>query len=96
MEFVFELILELFLEGGIEISKNKKISKWIRYPVLALVVLFFVTVLALIFLVGIMMFSTNIPVSLFLIGVGLIMLVGTILKFRRMYLEMVNKQKRTA
>lgn len=96
MEFVFELILEMFLEGGMEISKNEKISKWIRYPVLALVVLFFVTVLALIFLVGIMMFSTNIPVSLFLIGVGLIMLVGTILKFRRMYLEMVNKQKRTA
>lgn len=96
MEFVFELILELFLEGGMEISKNKKISKWIRYPVLALVVLFFVTVLALIFLVGIMMFSTNIPVSLFVIGVGLIMLVGTILKFRRMYLEMMNKQKRTA
>lgn len=96
MEFVFELILELFLEGSMEISKNKKISKWIRYPVLALVVLFFVTVLALIFLVGIMMFSTNILASLFVIGVGLIMLVGTILKFRRMYLEMVNKQKRTA
>ena len=94
MEFVFELILELFLESGIEVSKNKKVSKWIRYPALALVVLFFVTVLALIFFVGIMIFPENILAGIFIIGVGIIMLVGTILKFRKMYLEMITGNKK--
>ncbi len=34
MEFLVELIGEVFFEGITEIIKNKKISKWIRYPIL--------------------------------------------------------------
>lgn len=93
MEFIFELILELFLESGMEVGKNKKVSKWIRYPILALVIVFFIIVLSLIFFMGIMIFQTNILASLFIIGVGFIMLVGTVLKFRKLYLELMNNQK---
>ena len=32
MDFIIELVMELLLEGSIEISSNKKVSKWIRYP----------------------------------------------------------------
>ena len=41
MEYLFEFIAELLLEGSLEISKNKKISKWIRYPLLITISLFF-------------------------------------------------------
>lgn len=30
MEFVIELLLDLIIEGSIEVGKNKKVSKWIR------------------------------------------------------------------
>ena len=41
MEFIIECILELLLEGSIEVLPNKKISKWIRYPLAIFVILFF-------------------------------------------------------
>ena len=44
MDDVIEFILELILEGTIEISSNKKVPKWIRYPLIALIVLIFAIV----------------------------------------------------
>ena len=41
MDIVLEFFLELIVDGGIEASGNKKLSRWIRYPLIALVVLFF-------------------------------------------------------
>lgn len=35
MDELIEFILDLLLEGGIELSANKKVSKWIRYPIIA-------------------------------------------------------------
>ena len=40
MEYVIEFILELLVDGTIEILPNKKVSKWIRYPLGILVGLF--------------------------------------------------------
>lgn len=40
LDELFEFILELVVEGSIEISKNKKINKWIRYPLIALIIIF--------------------------------------------------------
>lgn len=41
MELLFEFLGEIFFEGIIEIIKNKKISKWIRYPLFLLISVFF-------------------------------------------------------
>lgn len=92
MDLVFEFILELFLEGGIEVSKNKKISKWIRYPILAIIILFFSIMIFGILFIGILLISVNILASIFMIGIGLFMLIGTISKFRKVYLETVNSK----
>ncbi len=87
MEFLLEFILELFLEGSMEISSNKKISKWIRYPLMAFILFFFLTVIGLIFFTGILTFSDNKLLSILLLLCGMIMLIGTIIKFRNLYLK---------
>ena len=42
MDTLFEFILELFVEGGVEIGSDKKVSRWIRYPLILFVSLFFI------------------------------------------------------
>lgn len=41
MDLLFEIIMELFLEGSIEINSNERVSKWIRYPILVMLILLF-------------------------------------------------------
>lgn len=87
MEFLLEFILELFLEESIEISSNKKINKWIRYPLMILVILFFVAVIGLIFFTGVLAFPINKWLSILLLIFGMIMSIGTIVKFRSLFLK---------
>lgn len=91
MELIFEFICELLLEGSIEISSNKKISKWIRYPLIFLIVLFFLTVIGLILFLGIILFNKNIIASLFIMCVGVMLLILSIIKFKKIY---IKKEKR--
>lgn len=79
-----EFIVELLLEGSIEISSNKKISKWIRYP---LIVLFFLSVICLILFLGISLFNKNILGGLFVIDIGIILLILSMVKFRKVYIK---------
>lgn len=93
MEFIVELILELFLEGGIEVSSNKNISKWIRYPILVLMVLFFLVVIFGIIILGLFLLPESIFGGIFVTVVGLVMLGMAIYKFKTGYLEVINKKK---
>ncbi|OUN99512.1 hypothetical protein B5F98_01900 [Pseudoflavonifractor sp. An44] len=85
MDILFELFLELIVDGVIETSGNKKLSRWIRYPLIALVVLFFGAVIALIFYLALGL-SSNEPVASVIFSLlGLFFLVGTVLKLRKLY-----------
>lgn len=53
---MLEFIGELILEAVMEITKNKKISKWIRYPILLLVIMFYGFIVLGILSLGIQMF----------------------------------------
>lgn len=86
MEYIFEFILELALEGSVEISKNRKVSKIIRYPLIAIIILFFLTVICLIFLTGILILKENLIAGIFFIIIGMFMLVMSIIKFKKVYL----------
>ena len=44
MDFILELLFELFVEGTLELSKNIKVPKTIRYPLLGLIILFVIAV----------------------------------------------------
>lgn len=87
MDLLFEIVVELLLEGSLEISSNRKISKWIRYPILVMLILFFGVVIVGLFGFGIYIFKDSIPLSIIIIICSIIILVGCIIKFRKIYNE---------
>lgn len=56
MDLLLEFIFELVLESSIEIAKDKKVNKWIRYPVALFLSLFIIAVICVLLYVGIMFF----------------------------------------
>ncbi len=91
MEYIFEFILELVLEGGIEVSKSRKIPNYIRYPLIGILSLFFIAVIGLVFWAGILSLKENIPSGILLILVGLFLLIMSVIRFRKTYLTKINK-----
>lgn len=92
MEYLFEFILELIVEGSIEASKSNKIPKYIRYPLIIIISLFFIIVIGLVFLAGFLVLKENILVGILLILLGLWMLIMSIIKFKKTYLSKINKK----
>lgn len=87
MDLLVEFILELILEGSIEIVKIKKIPKFIRYPILGLIILFFSTIIFGLIILGILFLKKNILFGLFIIILGLIFLISSIFKIKTQYKE---------
>lgn len=88
MEFVFEILLELILDGSFEISKNKKVSKIIRYPLIGFIILLFLGVTLLIFYTGILAYQKiNKICGILFIIIGIVFFVTSIIKFKKLYLE---------
>ena len=87
MDDLIEFILELLLEGGIELSSNKKVTKWIRYPLIFIISILFLLVVALIFYLGIWIYKESIALSIAFIILSVAMLYGSINKFKKIYLE---------
>lgn len=54
MDLLLEFIFELVLESSVEIAKDKKINKCIRYTLALLLLLFIIAVIGIILFVGIM------------------------------------------
>lgn len=87
MEFLIEALLNLLLEESIKISSNKRISKFIRYPLIILIILFFAVIILGLLILGIVILSKNIYAGLLLIIISLIMLISGIIKFKKIYIE---------
>ena len=92
MEYIFEFIIELVFESGIEVSKSNKLPKYIRYPLIIIISLFFIAVIGLIFLVGILSLKENILLGILLILIGLFMFIMSVIKFRKTYLTKINQE----
>lgn len=88
MEILFEILVELILEGTFEISKNRKVPKFIRYPLIFLIVLLFLGVAVLIFYTGVLVYQKiNKFCGIFLIVLGIAFVIGAILNFKKEYLR---------
>lgn len=76
MDFLIELIGEVFIEGLFELATNKKVPKIIRYPLFTLFVLLYLTLVGLLVLLGIKLYVDNKLASLILwiLAVGLIII----------------------
>ena len=92
MDLIFEFIVELILDGTIELCKSRKVPKFIRYPLIILMALFFAAVICIIILTGIAALQGYLILGIILILFGLLMLVMAVIKFRKIYLSK-KKQK---
>ena len=86
MELLIELLLELIVDGSIEVSSNKKLPKWIRYPLIVFLILFFGLIYLFIFGIGILMLKENIYAGILMIVLGIVLLIFGVIKFKKIYL----------
>ena len=100
MEFILEFIFDLVLESSMEIAKDKKIKKWIRYPLAFVLFLFIIAVIGTIFFVGIMfIFDEEINIKLagiLFIIFDIILIISAIKKImneKNKYNKSLNKEK---
>ncbi|MBE6713119.1 MAG: hypothetical protein E7580_06325 [Ruminococcaceae bacterium] len=91
MDFLFELIFELFAEGTVELSKCTKVPKWIRYPLIGIIVLFSAGILAIILFTGIAMLRSLPIVGILFIVLAVALAVIAVFKFKKTYLKRKNK-----
>lgn len=91
MDELFDIILELMIDGGIETSTNKKVPKYIRYPLIALIFIIFAVVIVGLFLLGLNLYPKDNLVGILFMGISLILLVGSIYKFNKTFKK--NKSK---
>lgn len=92
MDLVFEFLLELIFEGAVEVSKSKKIPKIIRYPLICLIVLFFIALIGLMFFVSYLVFQESIVGGICFFLFSFIFLVMGIFKFKNLYLVKFGKK----
>ena len=91
MELLVELVLTLFLEGGIEASKDRRISRPIRYVLVLLIALFFIAVFGLLIWMGILACRRTLLGGGIVILFGLLLLVLSALQFRAAYVRKKGK-----
>jgi len=87
MEFLIELILDLALGA----STYDKILKPIRYLLIILISLFYLSFVVFIEYLGISLLKDNLLNGILVIIIGLIVLLICILAFRKTYLKKVKK-----
>lgn len=87
MEFIIELILELLLEGSIEVSSNRKVSKWIRYPLIIFITTIFSGVILLIIFLGLSLLNDWFLAGIIFLIIGIVMFGSAVIKFKKLYIE---------
>ena len=87
MEFLIEFLVDLILEGSMEISEDDKMPKWLRYICLTIVTLFFCAVTIGMFILGIYVLKENVYAGLFFILIAFILLISGIIKFEKKYIQ---------
>lgn len=88
MEFIFELLLELILDGTLAMSQSKKVPKIIRYPLICIIIFLFLGVSFVIFYTGILAYQKiNKVVGIFLMVISIIFIITGIIKFKKTYLQ---------
>lgn len=75
MDEIIEIILELVIEGSIELLPNKKIPKWIRYPLAFIILLFALAVISVLLIAGLAILKHSILGGIFVIAMGMLLLI---------------------
>lgn len=78
MDLIIEFIGEVIIEGMVELIQNKKISKWIRYPLLLAISAFYFLIILALGIIMIKTFSENILFGVCLLIIEIILILGII------------------
>ena len=87
MEFLFEILFELILEGGVAASQSKKVPKAVRVFLIVLISALYLSVIGLILFIGVSCWKTNKIGGLIIITIGSVIFIMAAVKFRKMYLD---------
>jgi len=79
MELLFELLFELVFEGSVEIAKDRKTPKWLRFPLIVLLTLFVVGLLGGLLGIGVWLIVTRTLEIHLPLGVVLLALDGVLI-----------------
>lgn len=90
MDWLFDIILDLIIDGSFFASESIKVPKFIRYILTILISLFFILVTGVIIWIGFDILKNNVLVGIAFILLGLIFFVLCIKKFIKVYM---NKKK---
>ena len=87
MDVLMEFLGELILEGSVELSKSKKVPKWIRYPLIVIILLLFLIVDLLFIFVSLLLMKENLFGGILFSIFTIIFIVMSIVKFKKMYFK---------
>ena len=90
MEFLIEFLVELILEGSIEISEDERMPKLIRYICLTIAISVFSAVIIGLFVLGVYIGKENIYAGIFCILIAFILLISGVVKFEKKYIQRRN------
>ena len=93
VEFIVELILDLIVDGGLELTKNRKVSKWIRYPIVIVAFLVTVAIFGLVILISFKLMREEPLGGLLIFGLTVFFLGLTIYKTIKVYKEVKEEHK---
>ena len=87
LEIIGELFIELVFEGAIEASLNPETPKALKILLIGMIILFFSAVIAVIFYTGTLIIRKYMIAGIIIMGIGILLLVSGIRKFRKTYLN---------
>ena len=90
MEFLIEFLVDLILEGSLEISEDEKMPKWLRNICLTIITLVFGAVTIGLFILGVYVGKENIYAGILFILIAFILLISGIVKFEKKYIQRRN------
>lgn len=91
MDIIFEIFLELVLDGAFELCKSKKVAKAIRYPLIFLFALLYIGVVAIIFITGVLAYQRiHKALGVLCFMIGIVVLAASAVQLRKAY---QNRQK---
>lgn len=92
MEDLIESLFDLVFDILVEITSCEKVPKWIRYPLIIIITLFFTIIILGLFVLGILFLKDNFIIGLIFIFISILLLFSGIKRTRRDIDE--NKQSK--
>ena len=76
-------VIDLFIDGGLEIIANKKISKWIRYPLAVLITILFSLFITGLFILSFLVIKKSIIVGFIIFSISILFIFFIIKKMKK-------------